>query len=424
MLHLEEWMDIHLLAQQGHSVRAIARLTGRSRHTVRRILTQKAPQPFRRPARPSKLDPFKPYLDGRFQEYGLSAVRLLEGVRPMGYTGSIDVVRRYLATLKPTRAALAKATVRFETPPGHQGQIDWMHCGRFLDAAGETVAVYAFTMVLGFSRALFVEFTPSMDLPTLLRCHQSAFEFFGGWPRELLYDNMAQVRSPGTPTREAGGWNPLFLDFAHHYGFVPRTHRVRRPRTKGKVERMVGYVADNFLRGRSFIDLADLNLQGRHWLTHTANVRLHATTGCRPCDLLAQEGLTPLSSARLYPLRQVCLRKVDAEGFVHLCRSRYSAPPERVGQTLIVEEAGQQVILRAGDVVVAEHRASAIPGACVVQREHVEALWQLTLGDARAPAAGARPPAPPPWRLTFQDGVAVTPLAAYEAVAGVSGGLP
>ena len=94
---------------------------------------------------------------------------------------------------------------------------------------------------------------------------------------------MKQVR------RAPGELNPLFVDFAQHYGFVPKTHRVRRPRTKGKVERMVHYVKDNFLTGRSFTDLADVNTHARQWLDHTANVRIHATTNQRPVDLWASE---------------------------------------------------------------------------------------------------------------------------------------
>jgi transposase len=96
-----------------------------------------------------------------------------------------------------------------------------------------------------------------------------AFEFFGGWTHEMMYDNMKQVRLNQQQL------NPLFVDFAGHYGFAIKTHRVRRPRTKGKVERMVHYVKDNFLNGRTFADMADLNTQARHWLMYTANARVH-----------------------------------------------------------------------------------------------------------------------------------------------------
>lgn len=405
MLTLEEWMDAKSLLHQGLSQREVARRTGCSRNTIARLAAQKSPPPAPRRPRPSQLDPFKPYLEARFAQCPLSNVRLLEEIRPMGYAGGIDVLRRFLTPLRRDQALRAKATVRFETPPGHQGQVDWAYCGRFPDAHGQLVPVYAFMMVLGFSRMLFVEFTASMELATLIRCHLSAFEFFGGWPRELLFDNMAQVRLPG------GAWNPLFLDFATHYAITPRTCRPRRPRTKGKVERSIRYLKENFLTGRCFIDLPDLNRQARHWLSTTANPRVHATTGCRPIDLLPQEKLAPLGSARPYRLADVGARKVDAEGFVHWNRSRYSTPPEQVGKTVLVEEAGQRIIIRAAELIIAEHPRATKPGSCVVHKEHVSAFWKLALTRSVP-----RPPVPP-WQLTFQESVATTPLSHYEEVA-------
>ena len=114
-----------------------------------------------------------------------------------------------------------------------------------------------------------------MRLESLIRCHQNAFAYFGGWPAKILYDNMRQV------IVRPGLVNPRFRDFADHHGFEPKAHRPYRPRTKGKVERMVSYVKDNFLAGRSFDSLEALNTQGRNWLDTTArNVRIHATTGC------------------------------------------------------------------------------------------------------------------------------------------------
>jgi hypothetical protein len=122
----------------------------------------------------------------------------------------------------------------------------------------------------------------------LLACHQQAFTYLGGWPQEVLYDNMKQVKlGPGR-------WNEAFVDFARHFGFTPKTCQPYRPRTKGKVERMVEYVKDNFLLGRTFTDLDDLNGQGRIWLDQTANVRVHATTGQRPVDLWPPGATHPL----------------------------------------------------------------------------------------------------------------------------------
>jgi transposase len=226
-------MDIKMLHLQGHSIRKIANLTGFSRNTVRRVLREKAPRPFQIPERGSKLDPFKDYVAARFLASGLSAVRLFEEINTQGYSGSVITLRRFIRTLKADAQAKKKATVRFETAAGQQAQVDWAYCGQFKNQEGRMVKVYAFVMLLGFSRMIYSCFTTSMDLPSLIRCHKQAFEFFGGLPKEELYDNMKQVRL------SLDKWNPLFLDFANYYGFVPRTHRIYRTRTKGKVERAI-----------------------------------------------------------------------------------------------------------------------------------------------------------------------------------------
>ena len=136
MLTLEEWMDVKHLLRRGLSEREVARRTGLSRNTVARLARQPRPQPYTRPPKGSILDPFKPYLVERFQACPLSAVRLLEEIRPMGYAGGVHLLREFLATLQTDQRRRAQATVRFETPPGQQGQVDWMVCGTFPDALG------------------------------------------------------------------------------------------------------------------------------------------------------------------------------------------------------------------------------------------------------------------------------------------------
>lgn len=404
MLKPEEWMDIGLLHREGHSIKQIARMTGRSRNTIRKIVKQKVLRRTPAARRASKLDDYKDYVKGRFESCGLSAVRLIDEIRAMGYTGSVIVLRRYLRSLHPRRERAAKLTVRYETPPGKQAQADWAYCGRFPDAAGKLISIYAFVMVLSFSRMLFVRFTTSMKLAELIRCHLEAFTFFGGWPEQILYDNMKQVRLG----REQ--WNPLFLDFANHYGFVPKTHRIRRPRTKGKVERMVDYTKDNFLNGRSFDGVDDLNTQGLHWLDTTANVRIHATTREQPIVLWRQDALTQLGSISPYQIVDYVERKADWESFVHFDRRRYSVPPEYAGKPLLVGRCGEQIVVRSGDCIVAEHRAAVRSGDCVADPDHVAALWKLTLARTAAEIV-------PKWDVRFTSAVDVRPLSVYQEVA-------
>src|SRR5262249_44380596 len=138
--------------------------------------------------RGSVLDSFKDYLRQRRTDIPLSAVRLLEEIRAMGYTGSLPTLRRFLATLEHQVTCQRRLTVPFEPPPGQQAQADWAYAGKLADAAGQPRQVYVFTFVLGYSRMLFVRFTTSMSLATLIDCHQQAFAYLGGWPRVILYD--------------------------------------------------------------------------------------------------------------------------------------------------------------------------------------------------------------------------------------------
>jgi transposase len=404
MLRMEEWMDIKMLKQQGHSIRQIAELTGYSRNTVRKVLREKAPQPFNKPERDSLLDPFKSYVEQRYQQCALSCVRMLNEIQAMGYAGGIDTLRRFVRTLKPAIKAKERMTVRFETPPGKQAQADWAYCGRFTDAAGKLISIYCFVIILSYSRAMYVEFTTSMKLPLLIGCHLRAFDYFGGWVESILYDNMKQVRI------DAQTLNPLFVDFANHYGITIKTHRPRRPRTKGKVERMVDYIKDNFLNGRTFIDLSDLNTQCLNWLETVAHTRIHATTEQRPCDLLAQErsALVPLESITPYRLTLKDSRVVDASGFVRYRGSRYSVPPNHVGSTVLIEEGAATLRIRSDDLIIVEHNLASGPGETVSKPEHIEQLWQLSL---KRPA-----PSSPNWQMTFAESVQTPPLALYEEV--------
>lgn len=396
-------MEIKDLHKQGYSMRQVARLTGHSRNTVKRVLHPVEKQNAKR-GRKSKLAPFADYLRERYLATELSGVRLCEEIRQMGYTGAVDAVQRFLQQLDLPRRTMERATVRYETPPGEQAQVDWADVGSFLDETGKRRKVYAFVMILSFSRMLYVEFTTSMKLEQLLACHQRAFEYFGGFPRRILYDNMKQVRlSPSE-------WNPLMQDFLRHYNIAPTTCRPYRPRTKGKVERAIRYLKDNFLKGRQFADFADLQTQSFCWQTEIANCRIHATTGRQPTELLAAEQLIPLGAVPAYRLTQSYSRRVDAEGFVRLAGSRYSVPPQAVGQKVLVELGEQRVRVRLGAVIIADHAPATRGGECIAQSAHVAEMWRLAM--VRTPV-----PSKPADRVLFEQTVTARSLSVYEEAA-------
>lgn len=406
MIKADQIMEITSLKNDGHSIRDIARITGLARNTIRKVLRGQHDLKMKPIPRNSALDPFKPYLKERFDAYGLSAVRLIEEIRPMGFTGSVVTVRRYLRTLRRSRSKIAKLTVRFETPPGKQAQADWAYCGKHPGPDGRLIPAYLFVMVLAYSRMLFVRFTDSMRMPTLFECHREAFEFFGGTCSEIVYDNMKQVRVG--PNRI----NEQFADFALHHGFAVRTHQPYRPRTKGKVERPVAYVKDNFLAGRSFEGFDDLNAQGRHWMEHTANARIHATTKCKPTQLFETEKdhLIPFSSMAPFRIIDPIKRIVTAESMVRVGGSSYSVPPAHVGEHVTVSATGGEIVIIAKDAIIAQHRKAEHTGQCIVQSEHIAEVWKIT--NERVP----KPDGAPRWHLTFDQSVATTPLTTFEEV--------
>jgi transposase len=406
MLNLDQFMNIRFLHRQGHSVRAIARLTGHSRNTVRKLLrVTRAPAAAPR-VRPSLLDPYKPYLIERWRAHGLSAVRLHPEIQATGFTGSLKIVRRFLQKFRDEQRVDAKLTVRFETPPGEQAQCDWAEVGRYPQPDGTLIRVYAFVMILCYSRYLYVEFTRSMALSTLIRCHQNAFAFFGGWTKRILYDNMRQVVVGPNRT------NPRFLDFVRHYGFEAKRHRPYRPRTKGKVERTVGYVRTSFLNGRTFAGLDDLNGQGRQWLGSVANIRIHGTTQARPCDRLLEETLIPVTGLNLY---QICRtgdndRTVGAEALVRYDNSVYSVPTRYVGTRVSIDAGASFIIIRCKHLIVAEHLRATAAGQRVEAPAHVKERWERSL----------RPPVSSPpqgCHVTFTEAVQVRSLDLYAEVA-------
>lgn len=237
MIGAEDWMDIRQLHKQGLSIRAISRRLGINRKTVRKALNQDHPPGRQKRRKPSQLDPFKPYIETRLRDYPeLTAKRILEEIRDQGFAGGYTIVKDFVAGIRPQKDPIA--VLRFETPPGHQAQVDWGEFGTVI-LDGIEHKLYLFSMILGYSRARYIEFTLDITTPTLLQCHLNAFRFFGGYPKEILYDNMKQVVLEYNPDYHKILWNPSFMAFANHFGFTPRTCRPYRAQTKDYVSHCI-----------------------------------------------------------------------------------------------------------------------------------------------------------------------------------------
>jgi transposase len=313
------------LSGQHLSIRAIARRLDISRNTVRKYLRAPGlPVAKARPRRPSKMDPFRNHVRRRLAAGVENCVVLLRDLRAQGYVGSYSILKDYVRPLRLGRAV--KATVRFETKPAEQAQVDFRHFP-FLTPDGQRHWYWGFVMVLAWSRLLYVEFIRRADVTSFIRCHLNAFERFGGLPRTCLYDNT-KVVVLGRDSHGVPHWNATFLDFALRLGFEARLCRPYRAQTKGRVESGVKYVKHNFWPAAAFVDSIDLNRQAHTWMDGVANVRVHGTTGERPVDRFAHEAahLLPLPGPeRLAPFMRE-ERRVGRDGFVAWERGWYGVP--------------------------------------------------------------------------------------------------
>lgn len=287
-------MTIKVLHQQGMGIKAIARKLGISKNTVKKYLKDSSePQYSKRPKRSSKLDSFKPYLNQRIQDAApdwIPATVLFDEILALGYTGKIRILCSYLSPLKPQPSA--DPVVRFETPPGKQMQVDFTIIRRGKQS------LKAFVATLGYSRASYVQFFDHERSEAWLEGIVGAFEFFGGVPHQLLFDNAKTIIIERDTYGEGQHrWHSELLGLAEKYGFQPKVCRPYRAKTKGKVERFNHYLKNSFVvplkatlnRAGLLLDVNTANAKIGPWLVETANARIHQTTKAVPNVRLQEE---------------------------------------------------------------------------------------------------------------------------------------
>ncbi|MGH2621257.1 MAG: IS21 family transposase [Anaerolineales bacterium] len=418
MLGREVWGEIHQLFEvEKWTKSAIARELGLDVKTVRRCLRQREWTPYRRQAAPDTLlSAHAEFLDRRAPEVGYSArILFQELVGARGYTGSYETVKRFVRPLRQELRVAERATVRFETPPGLQSQIDWGQA-RILFRSGWQVR-HIFVLTLGFSRRAFYLGCRNEMLATFLDAHERAFEYFGGRTKEHLYDRPRTICRPrGDGSVE---WNPTFRSFAHYWGFEPRLCRPYRARTKGKVEAGVRYFKINFLPGRSFYDDLHFDEQLAEWTATIADLRLHGTTHERPIDRFQREKASLVVTASQPPFRleMSLLRVVANDYLVTLDTNRYSVPFRLLGRSVEVKRREGRVLILCQGELVAEHEE--LPG-----RHQVRVLPEH--GPGAIARNGRRPRSGPAQgdRGRWADlPVEVRDLAIYDTLSRNPGGL-
>ena len=328
----------------------------------------------RAPLRPSRVDPYREFIRVKLEAFPtLTAARLYVMVCERGYLGSQSHFRRIVATLRPRRPA--EAFLRLRTLPGEQAQVDWAHFGH-LTIGRARRPLMAFVMVLSHSRRIFLRFFLDARIDSFLQGHVQAFEAFGGVARVLLYDNLksAVLERVGDAIR----FNPELLALAAHYRFEPRPVAVARGNEKGRVERSIRYIRDNFFAARTFDGQDDLNAQALAWCAGAASQRrwpdderlsvAQAFDAERPRLL----GLP----AQGFPAAQRVSVAVGKTPYVRFDLNDYSVPHTHVRRHLSVLADEQWVRILDGALELAVHRRCWDRGQRIERAEHLQELLQ------------------------------------------------
>lgn len=344
-MKVSQWAEIRRLAEvEGFSQRQIAKRLRCCWRTVKKALAMLyPPNETPRRERGSILDPHKPKIDALIVKYPeLSAVRVLEEIRkgPEGYPGQISVVRSYLRQIRPLRQRVYQE-VFYE--PGQAWQVDWGSCGYV--TMGTTIRrVSVFVGVLCYSRLAYIEFCLSQRKAEFYRCLVHALKFFGGSPRQIIFDNLKAAVLNGSGRNAC--LHPDFLALCGHFCLEPIACARRDPESKGVVEAKVRYVKKNALEGRDE-ELTCWEGYWRlavYWRDEVANVRLHDTTKERPIDrfqkeqsLLRSLPAAPFNTDEMVPV------VVNSHARVKFDGNRYSVPPELARKTALLRANESQV---------------------------------------------------------------------------------
>ena len=360
----------------GMSNREIAKELGISRNTVRKMLNASTVNEHSHRRKTSKLDPYRDRIRDMIDKHNLSAIRILEEIRKQGYDGGYTILKDYCATVRKDRRI--PAVYRYETDPGKQAQVDFGEFG-YIEIDGKRKKLYAFSMILGYSRMRYAEFTTDISTENVIRMHLNAFRYFGGFTDTILYDNTKQIVLERKIPASESKFNLKFRDFAEYYGILIRLCYPYRAQTKGKIESTIKYLRHNFWNGRSFESLDDMNAQCLSWL-NSVNMKVHGTTHEIPRERLMKEKLNPIDSVPAYFTRKEETRKVSRDCYVSWNGNRYSVPWIHAGREALVTEEST-LMIQVDSHVIAEHEILSGTGRISRIKEHFDGLLKTIRDD-------------------------------------------
>jgi transposase len=363
----------------GWGYKRIALEFGVSPNTVRKWLREGGWRRYERPRRSAKLDGREEWLRERFLKHRGNADVVRQELAAEGVLLSLRTVERAVEGYRRELRVEADATVRFETPPGRQLQVDFTECHALIE--GQRQRIQLCVLTLGYSRRIAVFSRPSERQAEWLLAIEAAFARFGV-PEELLVDNArALVHHHDVETRQVQ-FNTKFLAFCKHWAVRPVACAPYRAQTKGKVERSCGYVKRNAIAGREFASWEALQTWLDCWCGTVADVRVHGTIGEAPLARFEREEASQLREANrpsFLTMREL-QRRVGPDHRVEIDTNRYTVPYVHIGRTVVVriQDEALSVFLATGECV-ARHRLASGRHRDVVDPAHLQGIARSPL---------------------------------------------
>lgn len=375
------------------AIRSIAREVGLDRKTVRRVILRRQIEMVpKTPERKSMLDPYAESLREMLRkEPQATATSLLNHLRTCGYTGGITIVRDFVKRERGRFVRAREGFLRLEFGAGEVAQVDW---GEFGDVFGDGIKIHCFAMVLAYSRMIYVEFTRSEKFEEFIRCHENAFRFFGGTPKECWYDNLTSAVSDrmGSLIR----FNTRFMAYLGHHGVRPHACNVARGNEKGRVEDLIKYIRMNFWPGRKFTDFDDLTKQFIVWRNQIANQREHRSHRRVVRLLFESEEKQKLLQLNPVPFDtdEVFSRSVPPEFHLQYEANRYSVPWTLVGLTVTVRVNNLEIKIYYNEKFICSHPRSYLKNKVFTTEGHRAGLMERKPGSTRES-----------WQLSYVKGL-------------------
>lgn len=337
---------------------AMARIMGCDPRTVKRYLEGYEPKKKRKILKKSKLDKFKETIISKL-EIGCTSMAIFKFIQKDGYTGSYSLVADFVQKHKEEQ--IKKATIRFETAPGLQSQVDWKENLKMISKHGELFEVNIFLMVLGYSRTKFVKLTSDKTQKTLFECMNEAFKYFGGVPKEIVFDNMATVVDRANSRIGNVKLNTKFVQYSKDIGFNPITCRIYRPQTKGKVESLAKLVNRLQVYDHEFETYEELEKIVKIFMKEINN-EISQGTNMKPIERLAKETkyLLPLPNQEVLNAYTTSPKeyKVSKESMITYKGQKYSVPTYLIGKSVSVKETDEYIHVYYTTNLITKHKKS------------------------------------------------------------------